>query len=274
MSTIADDTAEQASRPWREPANGLTEASLRALIAGDIPAIRIPDFASSAECERLCQAIRRAPAKGDTAVTSPMNLIGCNFSNHGADGKENYFARVAPSYREVTAITSEAGFDPLRRMLERLHNVWPGTVTIAEDPQYGRYFAGGIKTRTQGSRVHYDYAPHTAPGHVIAQVADQLGWNLYLALPANTGQTTTYNRPIPRGDGARGSGNALSLALDPRWVSGAEAYTFRPREGEVVMINTRYPHEVVMEDVAPEEWRVQASSFIGRLETDELILWS
>ena len=44
--------------------------------------------------------------------------------------------------------------------------------------------------------------------------------------------------------------------------------------GEVVIINTRYPHDVLVGEVAPGEWRAQTSSFIGRLPDDRLVLWS
>ena len=259
---------------WQAPACHLDEAALRSLMAGQIPAIRIANFASVAECEHLCQAIRGAAHIGQTAVTSPMNLIGCNFSNHGAESKEKYFARVDPSYRDVASLASAGSVDPLGRMTAKLRSVWPASVETAEEPSYGRYFAGGIKTRTAGSELHYDFAPHTAMGYAIGVVLDQLGWNLYLDLPANTGHTITYNHPVPRRAGRQGFGHALSMRLDRAWVDGATSFTFRPEIGEVVIINTRYPHEVVVDNIEPGEWRVQASSFIGRLPNDELILWS
>ena len=64
------------------------------------------------------------------------------------------------------------------------------------------------------------------------------------------------------------------MALDSRWVEESESYTFWPMIGEVVLINTRYPHEVIVENLAADEWRVQFSSFIGRLPNNDLILWS
>ena len=274
MTSFVHQEQADTPQPWREPASVLDRGSLDTLMAGEIPAIRIPGFASRAECEQLCHAIRQGAHLGTAAVTSPMNLIGCNFANHGAAGKRDYFAQVAPSYRNVGSITAAAGFDPLARMVSRLRSIWPANVGTAKEAGYGKYFAGGIKTRTAGSRVHYDYAPHTATACAIGQVIDQVGWNLYLDLPAGTGQTTTYNQPIPRDGGPIGHGNALSMALDSRWVEKAESYTFWPVIGEVVLINTRYPHEVIVESLAADEWRVQFSSFIGRLPNNHLILWS
>ena len=274
MATVGQTGAADAAA-WSPPSEQLDEAALRALMDGEIPAIRLPAFATADECGRLCRAIADA---GDgmvsAAVTSPMNLIGCNFSNYVGRSKADYFEQVAPSYDNVGALLSAAGFDPLTRMHKRLRENWPERVSIASEPGFGRFFAGGIKTRTDGSRLHYDYTPHSVADYVIGTVRDQLGWNLYLDLPKNTGHTITYNSALPRDGGPRGSGNARSLGLDRKCIEGAEPFTFRPVVGEVVIINTRYPHEVIIEDLAAGELRSQISSFIGRLPSDELILWS
>lgn len=268
MAATALDTT------WQPPAEGLDQSSLRALLAGDIPALRMPDFASAEECASFCAAIREAAANGRDAVTSRMTLIGVNFSNYAGQTKEGYFEQVEPSYDAVGAITARAGFDPLQRMLERLRAIWPADVNVAVEPEYGRYFAGGIKTRTTSGHLHYDFAPHTAPGFAIAGIVDQLGWNLYLDMPRQTGGTTTYHRPVPREGGKAGSGAARALNLDRGYVEGVESFTFQPRIGEVVIINTRYPHDIIVENAAPDETRAQTSSFIGRLPNDDLILWS
>jgi hypothetical protein len=259
---------------WQTAAEGLDEASLRALLAGDIPAVRMAGFASAAECAAFCAAIRAGSAQARAAETSRMNLIGVNFSNYAGQSKEGYFEQVEPSYRAVGAIAARAGFDPLQRMIERLRAIWPAQVDVAREPGHGRYFAGGIKTRTSSGNLHYDFAPHTAPGFAIAGVVDQLGWNLYLDMPRSTGATTTWRHAVPREGGKAGSGAARALNLDRGYVEGAESFTFQPRIGEVVIINTRYPHDIAVENAAPGETRAQTSSFIGRLPNDDLILWS
>ncbi|MHA1563761.1 MAG: hypothetical protein ACTSX7_00490 [Alphaproteobacteria bacterium] len=274
MMVSANQSGRGEGDAWQSPSTQLNQASLGALLAGEIPAIRLADFATADECSRLCGAIADAADLVTAAQTSPMNLIGCNFSNHAGLTKADYFAQVAPSYRDVGALLSAAGFEPLDRMLAHLRDIWPERVSIAAEPGFERYFAGGIKTRTSGSRLHYDFTPHTASDYVIGSIRDQLGWNLYLDLPQHTGHTIAYNRAVPRHGAALGSGPARGLGIDPGWVEGAESFTFRPAVGEVVIINTRYPHEVIVEGLAAGEWRVQISSFIGRLANDELILWS
>lgn len=254
--------------------DGLTADALRALVEGEVAAIRMPGFATRDECARFCAAIRGGAVEGRAAATSTMTLIGANFSNHAGRSKGEYFAQVAPSYSDTAKLGAAAGFDPLARMVERLAAVWPGQVGVAVEPDFGRYFAGGVKTRTTGGHLHYDFVPHSAPDYAIAAITDQLGWNLYLDMPVGTGETVTWRRPVPRESGAMGTGPARALNLARDYVDGAQSFTFRPEIGEVVIINTRNPHDIRVGGVAPGEWRVQASSFIGRLPNDDLVLWS
>jgi hypothetical protein len=257
-----------------EAREGLTRDNLQALLEGQIAALRIPGFATPEECRRFCDAIRGGGVSGTAAQTSRMNLVGANFSNHASNEKGAYFQLVDKSYADVSALYEAAGFNPLQRMIELLKAVWPAGAGVAEEPGFGRYFAGGVKTRVSGGHLHYDFAPHTAPDYAIGGILDQLGWNLYLEMPKGTGETMTFRRPIPREAGKMGSGPARALNLDRGWVDGAESFTFRPQIGEVVIINTRYPHDVLVGEVAPGEWRAQTSSFIGRLPDNRLVLWS
>lgn len=260
---------------WSTCAEALTEASLRALIAGEIAAIRVAGFATAGECESICRAIVKVGAGvSREAQTARMTLFGVNFSNYDGMTREGYFEQVEPSYALVGEILAQARFDPLERMLQRLRAVWPAQADVAEEPGFGRYFAGGIKTRTSTGNLHYDYVPHTAAGFRIADVEDQLGWNLYLDMPHATGHTVLHGREVPRTGGPAGKGAARALNLDHAFVAGAPTYTFHPHVGDVVIINTRYPHDIVVEGTLPGESRTQVSSFIGRLPDDELLLWS
>jgi hypothetical protein len=267
-------TSTVSDTDWQQVADGLDEPNLRALMAGEVAALRIEGFATADECAAFCDAIRQAAGSTREAETARMTLIGVNFSNYAGQSKEGYFEQVQPSYEAVARITERAGFDPLQRMIGGLRAIWPAHVGVAVEPEHGRYFAGGIKTRTSSGNLHYDFTPHTAPGFAIAGIEDQLGWNLYLDMPREGGQTVTYRRPVPREGGAAGGGRARALNLNRDYVEGAESFTFQPRIGEVVIINTRYPHDIIVEHAAPDEWRAQTSSFIGRLPNDDLIMWS
>ncbi|MGI9509980.1 MAG: hypothetical protein ACR2QJ_11620 [Geminicoccaceae bacterium] len=79
--------ATTTSSTWQQPACTLNQPNLRALIAGDVPAILIASFATSDECHALCQAIRNRGDQAEEAKTTRMNLIGANFSNYAGETK-------------------------------------------------------------------------------------------------------------------------------------------------------------------------------------------
>lgn len=266
-------------RAWQTPPKlfqqHFDEASLMALANGDVPAIHVPDFASKEQCQQLCMAIRQAQVARAAATTSPMTLIGSNFSNSKHLKKSQYFDAVRQSWVDLGAVTELAGYEPLTQIMALLSDIWPARVEVATEPSYGRYFAGGIKTRVSGSDLHFDYVPITETNYSIADVVDQLSWNLYLDVPADCGATTIYNAPVARDEVVPASPTGKwNNKLPSERVAGCEHYTFQPKIGEVVFINTRYPHSIDMSSIADGEWRAQTGSFIGRMPDERLVLWS
>lgn len=243
------------------------------LVRGEVPAIHVPEFASPSQCRRLCEAIQQAQVARAAATTSPMTLIGSNFSNSKHLEKHQYFDAARQSWVDLGAVTELAGYEPLTQIIALLSSIWPADVEVATEPDYGRYFAGGIKTRVAGSALHFDYVPVTDKNYSIAAVVDQLSWNLYLDVPADCGATTIYNAPIER-DVVMPASPTWNNKLPAERVADCEHYTFQPKVGEVVLINTRYPHSIDMNGVADGEWRAQTGSFIGRMPDERLVLWS
>ena len=257
---------------WREPAHALDGDAMRALVAGEIPAIHLEGFASPAECEALCRAVHGGTAPGREAATSPMTIYGGNLSNFRGASRAEYFADVERAYRAVDAIHA-ASFDPLERILEALRRAWHGSVDVAHEEAFGRYFAGCVKSRGQGSALHYDFVPYLLDGYGICDIVEQLSWNLYLEVPAGTGATTVYDamvRARPPGQGRDFWDNLLPAER----VAHARAYTFMPRVGEVVLLNTRCPHSIEVELDDDAERRTQVGSFIGVKPDESLVLWS
>ncbi len=259
--------------PWREPAHALDGDALRLLVTGEAPAIHLDGFAAREECERLCRAVHDGAAPGREAATSPMRIFGGNLSNFRGASRAEYFADVERSYRAVGALYA-ASFDPLERMLETLRRAWDGPVDVArEEPPFGRYFAGCVKSRGEGSALHYDFVPFLLAGYGICDILEQLSWNLYLEVPDGTGATTVYDamvRERPPGQGRTFWDNLLP----PETVARASAYTFVPKVGEVVLFNTRCPHSIEVELDDDALRRTQVGSFIGLKPDESLVLWS
>ena len=108
---------------WAEPADVLDRESLRRLMAGEIPAIHLAGFASAEECERFRRAVHSGAVPGRAAATSPMTVFGGNLSNFRGAGRDEYFAGVEQSYRDVEHLYASS-FDPLERIVARLDQAW------------------------------------------------------------------------------------------------------------------------------------------------------
>lgn len=258
---------------WSEPRRRLDRDALNALIDGDLAVVRIEGFATPDECATACRAIRDPSLGRRAATTSPMDLIGSNFSNHAGPRKADYFDTVPGAFQDQQAVFAGA-FDVMGRIFALLSGAWDNDVDYACEPEpYGRYFAGGIKTRVQPSHLHFDYVPHFSPEYAIGQVVDQLSWNLYLEMPDGTGETTLYHSPVSRHTRPPTTGTSYT-SLPESFVEGAESYSFRASVGELVLFNTRNPHRISVEDVQPGQSRIQVGSFIGRTTDDRLVMWS
>ena len=261
---------------WGRATERLSRSTLHALLRCDIPAIHVAGLAGARECESFLAVVRNAP--GRAADTSPMQLVGSNFSNHHGADKHDYFQTVADSRRNLRTLT-DASFDPVERVRSQLAAHWPGAVRIADEgPPYGCYFAGCVKTRVAGSALHYDYAPDMVSGYAISDIRAQLSWNVYLQMPSGTGETTLYNKIVdPKRDLRErepGAGVRWNNLVNPGAVLGCESYTFKGRSGELVLFNTRCPHTVSVEAAGEHERRTQIGGFAGLTRSNDLILWS
>ena len=86
------------------------------------------------------------------------------------------------------------------------------------------------------------------------------------------GYTTVHNRPwnpeVVGGEIPRSYGFGREV------VAGAVPFRYEATAGDVVLFNTRNPHEVAGGQVAPGGSRVSIGSFIGRMPDRRLVLWS
>jgi hypothetical protein len=258
---------------WNRAVPELNEASLGAVMNGEVAALRIAGFANEEECSAFRASALRIDVKRHDAFTSPMQLIGANFSNHSGKSKRAYFDVAHAAERDLQRII-EGSFDPVNRVVRALDDSWQGNVDIADEgAPYGKYFAGCIKTRTQSSAMHFDFVPHVARDYRISTISEQMAWNIYLAMPANCGQTTVYNHRVTR------EAVATDSALPPNFIDreavlGAESFTFKAAVGDLVIFNSRCPHEIVVDDVREGEQRMQIGGFAGLLPDGQMVLWS
>jgi len=265
--------------PWRshdEPE--LTRATLDALFANDIPCIRVTAFATPDECRRFVDAMDAVGLNRAYQVASPSvrvvpKYIGVPQFEYRKRTKAAYFAEVEPAYADRDKVFAGCGFDPVARLIERVRAVAPErTVGIAQEPGYGRYYAGIVRETTGGTNLHMDFARFSAPDYAIGANDAQIATNFYAAATAAGGETTVYNHhfepPVP----AR---TYYEISpLDPARVAAAERHTFAPSAGDLVLFNSRNPHRVHYNPNDDGTRRLGIGAFIGRRPSGELVVWS
>lgn len=272
MNTTEASQAGLGHGTWlRHGEEPLTRESLAALFANEIPAIRIRGFASAQECQAFAKAVRAAPIR-HYSVTPPVGYIGMAQYEYRWDRPmADYFHDVTAANEALARVTN-AAWDPVARIVARLQAAWDAPVGVAQEPGLGAYYAGIVRIASAGIRLHADYAPFNSPRYRIGQIDAQLGWNFFAEQPTSGGETSVHNRPWT----PERVGDEIPASYDlPRaLVAGAHVHRYAPTAGDVVIFNTRNPHEVAGGGPEPGPDRVSIGSFIGRMPDRSLALWS
>ena len=267
-------------QPWdtsEEPE--LSVESLHALFENQVPALRVHKFASPEECRAFADAIsvvgmqhvyNFANANEEKLSHYQTGYIGLTHYNYRHLPKEAYFAEV-PEVYEFRNKVIERSFDPVGRMIERLQVLTSNKVSIAQEPDGRKLYAGIIRNAGGGGALHADFAPLTAPELVIGKITAQISWNLWVEHPAVGGATTLHHSPWT--PDTNEPGIPEQYPLDEGLVEGAETYVYHPAVGDAILFNTRNPHEI-SPPASGDKPRLQIGSFVGRQSNADMILWS
>jgi hypothetical protein len=250
----------------------LTRESFNALLHNRIPAIRIAGFASLKECESFSAAVKAGPMKY-YSVARRIGYIGmAQYEYRWNTPKERYFDNVPEAQATLDAVIAQAGWNPVERLMECVAAVTGGSIGRAEEESLGSYFAGIVRSASEGVALHVDYAPFNSPAYSISQIDAQLGWNFFSEGLSSGGHTTLYNAPwspeIVKGEIPK------SYDLPRDLIAGAPSFTYAPTPGDVVIFNTRNPHEIAGGEAQPNRDRISIGSFIGRMPDGRLTMWS
>ncbi len=249
----------------------LAPESLALLLDNKIPAIRVPAFASPAECTAFSAA-----AKGGRMqyynVADRIGYIGlAQYQYRWTKTRDEFLADVAQAQADVQAVFDAAEFDPLQRVMALLRAHWPAPVDVARED--GRpYFAGIIRSTSDRIDLHVDWAPVNSPDYSIGAIDGQVGWNFFAEELLSGGHTTVYNNPwdpvLLPGEIPKSYGLPRSL------TEGVPSFTYRATAGDLVIFNTRNPHEIAPGTAGPGGSRVSIGSFAGRMPDNSLVLWA
>lgn len=249
----------------------LSTENLRRLLDNRIPVIRIPGFASPQECESFTAAARTGNIKYYSVATRIGYIGMAQYEYRWDRPKADFFAAVPAARRDLQEVIARCSFDPLQRLIDRLQAVWPHPVGVAREA-LGDYYAGIIRFAGEGVDLHVDWAPVNSPQYAIGRIDGQLGWNFFAEELESGGQTTVHNAPwdpqVRNGEIPR------SYGLDRSLVEGAPKAVYKATAGDVVLFNTRNPHEISGGVARPGGSRVSIGSFVGRMPDGQLVLWS
>lgn len=241
--------------------------TLEALFRNDIPAIRISQFATLEECQKLAQAAEFVGFDFYENVEPPIGRIGITQFEFGNSRKLEYFAAVHQAASRRQQIVS-LSFDPLERLAMLLRQHTSSKVGIAqENDNLGKYFAGLIR-HINVALLHLDFSQLDAPDWEIGHSVAQLAWNLYLKVPKHGGECVVHNRPWCVNDEQYKIPGSYSY--DTNLVKDSEAKYITPVLGDLVLFNSRNFHQVLL----GEGERITMSSFIGKMPKGNLVFWS
>ena len=249
----------------------LSRENLQLLLDNRISAIRIPGFATATECSAFAEAAKRSENMQFYNVGDHIGFIGlAQYQYRWTKTKEEFLTDVVKAEADVSAVFAQS-FDPRARFLDTLRSVWPHPVDAAREDERP-YFAGIVRCTSDRIDLHVDWAPINSPDYTIDQIDGQLGWNFFAEELASGGHTTVHNAPwnptieagvIPK-----------SYGLPRESIEGARNFVYRATAGDVVIFNTRNPHEIASGTAGPGGSRVSIGSFIGRMPDQSLVLWS
>jgi hypothetical protein len=228
-------------------AGELTGQLLDALFAGDVAAVRIPGLVSPDACRVVAESVASNGFDYHETLDPPLGRIGITQHEHRAD-KTGYFRQTELAHRTRERIFADAE-DPVPQVIDALTPAWPGKVGLATEDAHGPYFAGIVRITIGGVRVHTDWTPEDSIGWHVGEITGQLIWNLYYDTTEQGGLTTVYRRR-----------------------STAESRTVRPVPGELILFNSRNPHSV--SPATGNGVCISASSFVGSMPDNSLVLWS
>ena len=258
----------------------LNTASLKKLISGEVLAIRVPEFANATTSARLIQAI------DDTATLEHyghetyeagrvvqhfygVHRWGTPFNSTygkaaGSDAQEKYYADAARMRGLIDSLCAPQK-PPIQQLMEQFQALWPQGATAAAF-QGRPMFCGIIRVMFPETAHLSETVPHVdCLPRTIAELQHQFSANIYLQTPPSGGELIIWDTQafsydeVKRFEGAQLPEQCLQKPL-----------RIRPRQNELVLINTRRPHAICGFDSGK---RVSMQSFIGYNAGEPFYFW-
>lgn len=251
----------------------LERTDLEALSAGDILALRIPDYCKASRRQRLLDRILASSTLEYYKKATGVARIGKALveTKASADDADDYFNFALKQILQLRDISGDI-LNPFDQFRLELDEQWKGGAQIACFEK-GKAFAGLLRIFEEGgfARPHQDTLQRDAPGEPIAQeLTEQFAMNIYLQTSSEGGELELWNlRPsIAEYEALR---NSASHGIDLDKLPPSAAL-LSPQAGDLILFRSTNLHAVHKVQGQP---RITWASFIGvRSLSQSLLLWS
>lgn len=269
IEQIKETKVQEDSYFWSESESHLNKDSLNALHRNQIPAIRINEFATKKECEKLLNAIKNHydEIKSINKDNIKNKKVKSSIGIATFDRYKTPITKYQSEYSVYQEIVNEAGFDPVKRILEKLEDECDIAARIVCEEK--NYYAGVIRMIDNKVLIHVDLTPINETGFEMHNITNQIAWNLFLTTPRTGGDCIVYDSPWT-GDYATCKVINNSVVCDKSKVEEERRFKIKPKKGDLVLFNCRNFHEVT----TITEKRITVGSFMGKDINDNYLLWS
>lgn len=258
----------------------LDSLSLKQLIRGEVLAIRVPDFANKKTSARLARVIDETATLEHYSheTYESGNIVQHFYGVHrwgtpfnstygktsGSDAEQKYYADADQMRSLIDSICAPEK-PPIDHLVEQLKTLWPQGATTAMF-QGKPMFHGIIRAMFPETAHLSETVPHVdCLPRAIAELEHQLSANIYIETPPSGGELIVWDteafayEEVERFEGAELPEHRLQTPL-----------RIRPRNNELVIINTRRPHAICGFDSGK---RISIQSFIGYNSGEPLYFW-
>lgn len=182
----------------------------------------------------------------------------------GGDAQEKYYADAARMRGLIDSLCAPQK-PPIQQLMEQFQALWPQGATAAAF-QGQAMFCGIIRVMFPETAHLSETVPHVdCLPRTIAELQHQFSANIYLQTPPSGGELIIWDTQafsydeVKRFEGAQLPEQCLQKPL-----------RIRPRQNELVLINTRRPHAICGFDSGT---RVSMQSFIGYNAGEPFYFW-
>ena len=271
----------------------LTGESLRKLLAGKLPLIKIPHFISEDLSASIVEQLETRFSPYLHATGPAVDKVGVaqfefqaqsqeDMRSRQGNEKQRYFDEVKKMASIHDDLSAAVGTNVWRKIIDTLAALVPEwDVGVAVEPSCGnrQYYSGVFRKINNGTPPHCDWCPYDVPAEenwVISRITCQAVFNLYLT-PVTGGSTTIHD--VQWTEDALRYRDPESYGYARALVDDRAHCRFDVEVGQLCIFNSRNMHEVapIENSNAP---RIALASFMGLLPSEvtggkpRLIFWS